>query len=314
MENKVPGVIGTTASVNSQSGGAGGGSFRAAGTLGVNVGGPTVTGPPFATGTRSNDPAAVAIETWAANYTRGAAPPSPDLYPGAIPYLSLGTAAAPMLRLENRNLGNRLSEVRGLAIHCTGGSNTRNAFTMARFGCVPGWNAALRNNGIATSAHFAIAGNGDVVQFIPTSHSAFAQGPGDPYWISVEIDNPGRDPPDAVKATRDQIDSAQKLFTWLCRRFSIRPEVAVGHLCAEHWRAAGGSLYQVAKEYDAMTSWVCAAGSMSTNYSTDPATARNSRGLSCHRWLQPYVKPCPGVGLLSQLAEIAEGAGRAIRS
>lgn len=280
----------------------GGGSFRVAGTLGVNPSFNQPTGAPFATGVRSNDPAARAIESWAANYTPGATPPSGHLYPDAIPYLALGTRASPMTRLENRNLGNPLTDVRGLAVHCTAGGVTRSPYAMANGGCVVGWNTRR------ASAHFGISHDGTVVQFIPTSHSAFAQGsPGDEHWISVEIDNPGANPPNGVKATTEQITAARKLFAWICRTFSIRPEVAAGHLCAQHFGT------RLAKDYDDITRAVCAAGSLSTQFSSDPVVAQTSRGLSCHRWLEPYVKPCPGAGLLSQLAEIADGAARAIR-
>jgi hypothetical protein len=56
----------------------------------------------------------------------------------------------------------------------------------------------------------------------------------------------------------------------------------------------------------------CAYGSLSAQFSTDEKVAQNSRGLSCHRWLQPYVKPCPGYGLLGQLTDIADGAAKLV--
>jgi len=278
------------------------GQSRVPGPLGIRVDA-AATPNFYATGQPSTDPAARIIEQWAAVYTPGATPPSKWLYPGAVPYLWLGrTPGKPMTRLANRCYGNPLPAINGLAVHCTGGSVDRTPYETANFGCVNGWNG---NN---ASAHFAITFRGTVIQFIPTNFSAFAQGsPANEHWLSVELDNPGADPPNGVKATDRQIEEAQKLFAWVCLTFTIRPEVAAGHLCAEKLRTSP------AKAYDDLTKQVCAYGSLSTQFSTDERIAQNSRGLSCHRWLQPYVKPCPGYGILGQLTEIAGGAEKLVR-
>ena len=161
--------------------------------------------------------------------------------------------------------------------------------------------------GNGASAHFAIAGDGTVMQFVPTNFWAFAQGsPANEHWLSVEIDNPGNEPPNGVKASDEQINAARGLFAWVCRTFSIRPQVATGHLCAEKLRIPA------AKAYDELTRQVCAYGSLNSQSSTDERAAQSSRGLSCHRWLQAYVKPCPGYGLLGQLTDIADGAAKRV--
>ena len=277
------------------------GQARLPGPLGMQVD-PAEHRPSFyATGEPSSDPAARIIERWAANYVPGR-PPSNLLYPGAVPYLLLGKGpGAPMTRLANRCYGNPLPAINGLAVHCTGGPGSGAPYVVANNRCVNTW------NGNGASAHFAIAADGTVMQFVPTNFSAFAQGsPANEHWLSVEIDNPGKDPPDAVKASDEQIKAAQELFAWVCRTFSIRPQVAAGHLCAERLR------HPVAKAYDDLTRQVCAYGSLSTQFSTDEKVAQNSRGLSCHRWLEPYVKSCPGYGLLGQLTDIADGATRLV--
>jgi hypothetical protein len=255
----------------------------------------------YATGQPSSDPAARIIERWAANYVPGS-PPSNFLYPGAIPYLILGKhPAAPMTRLANRCYGNPLPAINGLAVHCTGGPGNGAPYVVANNICVNTWNSAV------ASAHFGISGDGTVMQFIPTSFSAFAQGPAaNEHWLSVEIDNPGKDPPDGAEASDAQIKAAQKLFAWVCRTFSIRPQVAAGHLCEKQLRTP------LARAYDDLTKQVCAYGSLETQFSSDEKVAQSSRGLSCHRWLQPYVKPCPGYGLLGQLTAIADGAGKLV--
>ena len=277
------------------------GQGRLPGTLGMNVQ-PGEQRPRFyATGERSSDPAARIIERWAADYVPGN-PPSNFLYPGAVPYLILGThAGAPMTRLANRCYGNPLPAINGLAVHCTGGPGSVAPYAVANNICVNTWN----RNG--ASAHFAIAGDGTVMQFVPTNFSAFAQGsPANEHWLSVEIDNPGNEPPNGVKASDEQINAARGLFAWVCRTFSIRPQVATGHLCAEKLRIPA------AKAYDELTRQVCAYGSLNSQSSTDERAAQSSRGLSCHRWLQPYVKPCPGYGLLGQLTDIADGAAKRV--
>jgi hypothetical protein len=225
------------------------------------------------------------MEDWAARYEPNSNPGNRFLYSGAIPYLALGNPARPMPALVDRNYGNPLPHVFGLSIHCTAGTSGRDAYTMSNFGCVLGW------NGRTASAHFAIAGDGTVVQFIPTSFTAFAQGGADSSWLSVEIDNSGAtDPPSP--ATDKQLESVQRLFDWVCTTFAVPRQVATGHICGN-------------KTYDDITKWVCAAGGSGDTSLVD-SEPRMSRGLSCHRWLQPHVKPCPGAGLLSQLADIAD--------
>ena len=157
---------------------------------------------PIAVPQRSTDPAARLIEDWADNYVPGA-PPHNSLYPGAVPYLALASQWRPMTRLANPCYGNPLPSINGLAVHCTAAFPTNDPYGVANYICVPGWNARV------ASAHFAISGNGTVIQFIPTSYSAFAQGRGAlERWLSVEIDNPGLSPDSPVLANEAQIKSA----------------------------------------------------------------------------------------------------------
>jgi hypothetical protein len=161
---------------------------------------------------------------------------------------------------------------------------------MAAWGCVETWNTG----GLGAGAHFGIAADGTVVQFIVASFIAFAQGfPGDSRWISVEIDNNASSP-----MTGAQLDALKGLFRWVGKTFGVNPWVATGCLYPKE-----------APQFDETTVAVCAeAGSDTT---TDNYEANLSSGVSCHWWLDPrkvgpHVHACPGKGIMSQLPQLCK--------
>jgi hypothetical protein len=223
------------------------------------------------------------IADWAQHYKAGEAFDRPHLYPDAVPYLALSDKGqGAMARLEDRCIGGALNAVHGLAVHTTAGTDARSPFQTARWGCVPTWNTNQ------ASAHFAISGDGTVIQFVPADWVAYAQGsPGNENWISVEIDNNGVAP---MKV--EQLTAAKALFQWVCRRYGVYPTLATG------------CLFPQSKAFDDMTSTVCQAAG--ADLTTNKFEAAMSRGLSCHWWLYPGQHACPGPGILSQLPSIAK--------
>ncbi|HKS88658.1 MAG TPA: peptidoglycan recognition family protein [Stellaceae bacterium] len=205
----------------------------------------------------------------------------------AVPYLALDDkrSGAKMEKLADGSVGGPLNSVHGLAIHTTAGIDSRTPFQTARWGCIPTW------NGNGASAHFAISGDGTIVQIVPTDFVAFAQhDPGNQQWISAEIDNNGRAP-----MNLRQLDAAKRLFQWVCANHAV-PR-----------RLATGCLFPKAGQFDETTMKVCTAAGADVTH--DVFWAAMSRGLSCHWWLDPVktgrnVHACPGPGILSQLASI----------
>src|SRR5262249_6737427 len=141
------------------------------------------------------------------------------------------------------------------------------------------------------SAHFGISGDGTIVQFVPTTFQAFAQGtPGDYHWISVEIDNDGKS-----EMTAAQLTAVKSLFRWVTTTFGVSPQVATGWLPADN------------KAFNQATKDVAASAGSSTT--TDEYEAALSQGLSCHWWLDrrktgTHVHACPGPGIMSQFPSI----------
>jgi hypothetical protein len=157
---------------------------------------------------------------------------------------------------------------------------------MASWGTIPTW------NGNGASAHFGIAGDGTIIQFIPTNRIANAQHtPGNLHWASVEIENNGHAPMNGA-----QLISAKILALWVWWQNGISPKVAVG------------CLYPTSPQFDKLTKDVCnRAGSTTTENNYEAVL---SKGISCHWWLDPaktgkHVHACPGPGIISQLPEIA---------
>jgi hypothetical protein len=224
---------------------------------------------------------ALIIEQWAKRYLSGDTSVSDRfLYPDAIPYLAVrsATGAAPPT-LTDRNYGNLLGRPFGLSVHCQAGSPALDVFGMIANKTVGTWNVRPS----AVSAHFGIYTDGTVVQFVPTNYEAFAQR--NTKWISVEIDHDGADHP----MTRDQLDAVRALFGWVCKTFAIPRTIATGVIVGEAL-------------FDPITTTICSsAGAATTRSAVD---AGNSRGLSCHKWLE-NIKPCPGPGILRQFPDIA---------
>jgi hypothetical protein len=221
------------------------------------------------------------IAEWAQHLKAGETVDRPHLYPQATPYLALSDKAqGAMIKLNDGSIGGALNAVHGLAVHTTAGTDARSPFLTARWGCIPKWNTSV------ASAHFAIAGDGTVIQFVPTDWVAYAQGsPGNENWISVEIDNNGISP---MKV--EQLNAVKALFQWVCRQYGVHPTLATG------------CLFPADKGFDQMTTTVCQyAGA---DLTTNKFEAAMSRGLSCHWWLYPGQHACPGPGILSQLPSI----------
>lgn len=206
----------------------------------------------------------------------------------AIPYLALRDAKmGGMAVLKDSTAGGPLVDVHGLAVHTTAGTDVRSPYQMTRWGCVEVWNAR------GVSAHFGIAGDGTLVQFVPANFVAYAQyNPGNQHWISVEVDNDGKS-----LMTARQLTSLQLLFRWVADTYKIPRTVATG------------CLFPKAAHFDWETSKVCALGQAETT--TDPYVACMSHGVSCHWWLEANKTSnshaCPGPGILMQLAQVAHG-------
>lgn len=222
------------------------------------------------------------MKSWAAALASKAAYPLPrGLCPFAAPYLALSDAKfGKMPELKASCVGSPINNVHGLAVHCTAGNDASNAFKMAAWRCVPTWN----KNG--ASAHFGIAGDGALVQFVPASHIAYAQGsPGNTHWISVEVDNDGKAPMNGR-----QFDTLKSLFRWVVNNYGVPPAVATG------------CLFPKTSQFDKVTSEACTATTESG------FEAIMSRGLSCHWWLEPTKgknsHACPGPGIIEQLPDL----------
>lgn len=228
------------------------------------------------------------IEAWARANAAGESYWSRALYPDAVPYLELEDTRRKikMTKLSERCIGGPLSDVNGLVIHATSGFDTRSAFEMALFGCVNVW------NGNGASTHFGIAGDGTVVQFIPTSFASHSQlGISNSHWISVEIDNNGKKP-----MTDMQLTAAKALFFWVCNTYGVAIKLATG------------CLFPKTPHYDQATKTVCARVGGPTT--TDVFEAAMSEGVSCHWWLEGNKNAlshgCPGNDIILQLTDIVK--------
>jgi hypothetical protein len=233
---------------------------------------------------------------WAAAIAKGEPFSSPHICHFAKPYLWVKGAP----RYDPTKMGGPIQQIRGLAIHTTWGWDGRTLLETVN-GTVKQWNDAQGKVG----AHFAIAGDGTLLQIVPTNRIAYAQGgPSDQYYLSVEIEN--RETP----MKRIQLDMAQRLFTWVVKTFGVPPKLATGYVGAAsknpNYKYAGDAK----RQYDLITPKVCAEAGVETT--TDPQVAAAASGLSCHYWLHP-TKPCPGKGMLSQMAEIVSGSNTSPR-
>ncbi|MDS4068550.1 MAG: peptidoglycan recognition family protein [Candidatus Competibacter sp.] len=211
----------------------------------------------------------------------------PGICPDAIPYLAIQNPKMGAMPVLKDLIVKPLMNVRGLAIHTTAGTAARSPYVMARWGCVEPWNSHNVN------AHFGVAGDGTLVQFVPTTFVAYAQySPGNEHWISVEVDNDGKTPMNTL-----QLASVRLLFRWVANTYGVPHQVATG------------CLFPKASHFDRITTEVCGRGDAETT--TDPYMACMSRGVSCHWWLEATKTNgshgCPGPGILNQLDAVARG-------
>jgi hypothetical protein len=207
--------------------------------------------------------------------------------PYATPYLALRDPKMGEMVPLNDLTAKAIMNVHGLAVHTTAGKASRPPFLMARWGCVDPWN---KNN---VNAHFGVSGDGTLVQFVPITFVAYAQySPGNEHWISVEVDNNGKE---AMNAR--QLKTVQKLFWWLSNTFGVPRQVATG------------CLFPKTPQFDKVTTEVCDRGDVALT--TNPYEACMSSGVSCHWWLEASKNKnshaCPGRGILNQLDEVARG-------
>jgi N-acetylmuramoyl-L-alanine amidase len=203
----------------------------------------------------------------------------------AIPYLALqNDKHQKMTELLEDNIGGPLRIIHGLSLHCTA-TASGSPFDVANGHCVSTWNSNITK--CKTSAHFALATDGTLMQIVPCDRVAYAQGePGDQYWLSVEISNNGRDMP-----TMAQVNKLKLLFRWVCNRYNVPKQIALGRLVPNQQ-----VLNSITESY---------SGGRWTEPESRFAVAAMSRGLSCHLWLDGRNgKPCPGVGILSHMPAV----------
>jgi hypothetical protein len=203
----------------------------------------------------------------------------------AIPYLALqNDKHQKMTELLEDNIGGPLRIIHGLSLHCTATADG-SPFDVANGHCVSTWNTNITK--YKTSAHFALATDGTLIQIVPCDRVAYAQGePGDQYWVSVEISNNGRDKP-----TVAQLHKLRQLFRWVCSRYNVPRQIALGRLVPNQ------PVLNLLTESLAGVHW--------TESESRAAVAAMSRGLSCHLWLDGRNgKPCPGAGILSQMPAV----------
>ena len=230
------------------------------------------------------DPSQDLMQQWADNYGDFT---SPHICPWAIPYLLKRPSNCQPLKASK--VGGQIQKIRGLAIHTTWGNASRTEEQTVN-GTVGVWNGAPN----PVSAHFAICGNGVLLQIVPTNRIAWAQGgQSDQYYLSVEIETR------ESAANAAQVQSARFLFKWAAESYGFPKQLATGYVGP----AGNGQFAADAKRaYDPITQRICEAAGVDTT--TDPKVAVAASGLSCHYWLHP-VKPCPGSPLLAQLGDIA---------
>ncbi len=233
-----------------------------------------------------NTPSGLMREAANAFAAKGGRPKIAGICNDAVPYLALRHATMTGMTVL-WDTHHPLQSVHGLAVHTTAGDTNRSPYVMARFGCVQPWNSGT------VSAHFGVARDGTLVQFVPTTFVAHAQfDPGNQHWISVEVDNDG-----TASMNAQQMATVQLLFRWVADTYNIGR------------RLATGCLFPKSAHFDKATGEVCARGNAETT--TDPYVACMSRGLSCHWWLEAnkggHSHGCPGPGILSQLDQVAHG-------
>jgi len=208
--------------------------------------------------------------------------------------------------------GGPLKSVNGLAVHITAGrGQARDCFDIF----------TKRN----VSTHFVIDRSGNVVQFVAASLEAWAQGPGNPHWLSVEL--VGYQPDNAIQRTEGikpgpQLDALRDLWGWVRDAFPhVKEGLAIPYVGQKHMLEWVGKQSFVKKDeagkpifggvlgmgldqhYKALADAFVARGDAPTT-SDNLRVCIDSLGLSCHWWLDYYPKSCPGAPIMSQMPEV----------
>jgi hypothetical protein len=180
--------------------------------------------------------------------------------------------------------------VNGLAVHITAGGGTADS-----------QQGNFQSRGVST--HFVIDRGGNIAQYVAASFQSQAQGPGNPNFLSVEM--VGRQGAKNIHMSEAletrQLEKLQQLYDWVFWRF---PAPKWQLACMFNGTKAGGilgygidALYKEIAE-DFATRYTTAGTADSIN------TCINSVGLSCHWWLDTYLKSCPGIPIFMQLPEV----------
>jgi hypothetical protein len=190
----------------------------------------------------------------------------------------------PLRKSWSRGMG----YVHGMAIHSTGFINALKDYQNF-------WDAK------GTSAHFVIDRAGHVAQYVALSYRAWAVGSGNAHWISVEIVNQPDYFGKGAPMTDQQLSAASLLLKWLAGRYKFPLRLSAPYLAAQ---VGLGNVY---KDYLTLAQGLSAANAGCGLDS--PSGCLFSWGLSCHQWLQPNVKPCPGYEIIRQLPQLVRQAG-----
>lgn len=185
----------------------------------------------------------------------------------------------------------KMGTVRGLAVHLTGDSGAANSLK-----------AFWERKG--TSAHFAIGRSGDIFQYIAASIRSQAQGVGNTHFLSVEL--VGVSHPDGAcqEMSASQMTTLRQLWNW------VRSQHPVPNQMARAYSGMGKPLSTILTPLFRDMAKALSALPLSSGDSTSIQDCVESRGLSCHYWLDTGgadlkgVRPCPGLGVIGQLPQI----------
>jgi hypothetical protein len=180
--------------------------------------------------------------------------------------------------------------VNGLAVHITAGG-----------GAADSQQNNFQARGVST--HFVIDREGNIAQYVAASYQSQAQGPGNPNFLSVEM--VGSQDLKNIQFTQAmtgrQIDTLSWLYYWVYSTFP-GPKWQLATMFTG--KKAGGILgFGIDGLYKSI------AEDFATRYKTSGTADTinaciNSTGLSCHWWLDTYLKSCPGIPMFTQLPKI----------
>jgi N-acetyl-anhydromuramyl-L-alanine amidase AmpD len=185
------------------------------------------------------------------------------------------------------SFGPRMGIVRGVAIHITDGHTLLENHKVD-------WDRNRR------SAHFVIDQAGYTAQYVALDQQAWAQGPANPNWISIEMTGKatltGGD-----QMTDEQIKWGAVLLRELARKYSFPLVVAKPFVGASPKMGPG-----ISKKFEDASRDIgfMLGGSMAKTRDE----AAKSTGISCHLWLEEKLGNCPGLPMLEQLPRLADVA------